>query len=82
MNTLIDNITKAFYKEGYIWLVSENGLELKFPIHDNPRLKNASPDQLSHIEISPCGIHWPELDEDLSFNGIVEGRLGQRQKSA
>jgi hypothetical protein len=82
MNTLIDKITKAFYKDGYIWLVSEHGLELKFPIYDNPRLKNASPDQLSNIEVSPCGIHWPELDEDLSFSGILEGRFGQRKKVA
>ena len=82
MNTLIDKILKAFYKDGYIWLVSEHGLELKFPIYDNPRLKSASPDQLSNIEISPCGIHWPELDEDLSFSGILEGRFGQRIKVA
>ena len=75
MNTLIDKITKAFYKGGYIWLVSEHGLEFKFPIHDNPRLKKASQNQLSNIEISPCGIHWPEVDEDLSFSGILEGRF-------
>ena len=82
MNTLIDKISKAFYKDGYIWLVSEHGLELRFPISDNPRLRNASSEQLSNIEISPCGIHWPDLDEDLSFSGLLEGRFGQNKKVA
>ena len=82
MNTSIDKISRAFYRDGFIWLVSEHGLELKFPIADNPRLKNASPEQLSHIEISPYGIHWPELDEDLSFSGVMEGRFGQKIKVA
>jgi hypothetical protein len=33
-----------------------------------------------HIEISPFGLHWPDLDEDLSFHGLLEGNRGQFQK--
>jgi hypothetical protein len=29
-------------------------------------------------ELSPFGLHWPTLDEDLSFEGILAGRYGQR----
>jgi hypothetical protein len=35
---------------------------------------------LNHIEISPFGLHWPELDEDLSFRDLLEGDYGQFQK--
>jgi hypothetical protein len=35
-------------------------------------------EQLNRIEISPFGIHWPELDEDLSFRGLLAGDYGQR----
>jgi hypothetical protein len=35
---------------------------------------------LNHIEISPFGLHWPELNEDLSFRGLLEGDYGQFQK--
>jgi hypothetical protein len=41
-----------------------------------------TPLQLHHIEISPFGLHWPELDEDLFFRGLLEGDHGQFQKKA
>jgi hypothetical protein len=80
MSTLTDSITKAKYQNGYILLTSESGLEIKFPIAGNPRLSGSSESELSNIEVSPFGIHWPALDEDLSFKGILEGRFGQEKK--
>lgn len=82
MNTSINKVSNVYCEDGYIWLVLEHGLELKFPISDNPRLRNASASQLSNIEFSPYGIHWPDLDEDLSFGGLIEGRFGQKSKVA
>jgi len=37
------------------------------------RLRNATPEQREHFEISPTGygIHWPGLDEDLSIDGLI-----------
>jgi len=35
---------------------------------------------LNNIELSPFGVHWPDLDEDLSFHGIAEGNFGQLRK--
>ena len=37
------------------------------------RLRNATQKQREHFEISPTGygIHWPELDEDLSIDGLI-----------
>jgi hypothetical protein len=37
-------------------------------------------EQLGWMEILPYGIHWPELDEDLSFPGLLKGDYGQHQK--
>lgn len=39
----------------------------------SPRLAAASPPQRMKFEISPSayGIHWPELDEDLSIDGLL-----------
>ena len=41
-----------------------------------PRLRDASPAQRRNWELSGTGrgIHWPEIDEDLSVVGILEGR--------
>jgi len=35
-----------------------------------PRLSNASPAEREQFELSAFGIHWPSLDEDLSFEGF------------
>lgn len=37
------------------------------------RLSDATPQQRSRFEVSPSGygIHWPELDEDLSIDGLI-----------
>ncbi len=62
-------------------VIFESGVEIRFPVEKNLRLAKGSADQLNKIEISPFGLHWPELDEDLSFRGIVAGNFGQAKKS-
>jgi len=56
----------------------ESGVEIRFPVAGNPRLAQGTPAQLKHIEVSPYGLHWPDLDEDLSFRGLLEGNYGQK----
>ncbi len=53
------------------------GNEIRFPVAENPRLANGTAAQLNHVEFSPFGIHWPDLDEDLSFEGLLRGNYGQ-----
>jgi Protein of unknown function (DUF2442) len=38
-----------------------------------PRLANATPDQRAQVEIGGRGrgLHWPEIDEDLSVTGLL-----------
>ena len=57
-----------------------SGLDLSFPIRSNPRLAGKPEHLLSEIEVSPFGLHWPSLDEDLSINGILAGDYGQRSR--
>jgi hypothetical protein len=69
-----------FEKDGFIIIRMESGAEIRFPVAENLRLARGTPRQLNHIEISPFGLHWPDLDEDLSFRGLLEGDYGQAQK--
>ncbi|TYL82182.1 DUF2442 domain-containing protein [Bradyrhizobium rifense] len=39
-----------------------------------PRLESASPADLAEVELTPLGVHWPRLDEDLSIEGMLAGR--------
>jgi hypothetical protein len=53
--------------------------EVRFPVDSNSKLRNANEKQLNNIEIicNGTGLHWPDLDEDLSVIGIIEGRYGR-----
>ena len=78
MNTLLDRARSALFRDGHIVVTMESGAEVRFPVAENPRLAGGSAEQLNKIEISPFGLHWPELDEDLSLRGLLQGDYGQR----
>lgn len=72
----VDNATVSI-DAGRMTIAMAGGLEFSFPIALNPRLAAGSPSQLANVRVSPFGIHWPELDEDLSFDGLARGDFGQ-----
>ncbi len=69
---------EAFAENGTVCVRLSDGREIRFPATKNRRLRNATAEQLGRIEIicNGTGLHWPDLDEDLSILGILEGRLG------
>jgi len=79
MSILTDSARSAVFRDGEIIVAMESGIEIRFPVAKNPRLAIGTADQLSRIELSPYGIHWPDLDEDLSFRGLLRGDHGQHQ---
>ena len=72
-----DSALRATFARGEILVRMKSGREIRFPVAANPRLAPGSPAQLRNIEISPLGLHWPDLDEDLSFRGLLRGDFGQ-----
>jgi hypothetical protein len=80
MNSLTDAACSAAHLNGWIVIRMESGTEIRFQVADNPRLSVGTREQSNHIEISPFSLHWPDLDEDLSFRGLLEGNHGQFQK--
>jgi Protein of unknown function (DUF3532). len=52
-----------------------DGRTISVPLVWFPRLANASRGQLENYEILADGegIHWPEIDEDLSVAGLLRG---------
>ncbi len=52
-----------------------DGRKLIVPLEWFPRLKNATKAQLGNFKFlgDGEGIHWPELDEDLSVEGLLLG---------
>ena len=81
MNTLVDQLKSAVYQDGYIVVIMESDVEIRFPVAGNPRLAAGKWQQLNNMEASPFGLHWPDLDEDLSFAGLRQGDYGQVTRS-
>ena len=77
MNTLTEKLPTASYSNGRVSVSLPNGIDLSFPIVGNWRLEDATVEQLNNMEIDEDGIHWPDIDEDLSFEGLLRGDYGQ-----
>jgi hypothetical protein len=61
-----------------------DGRTLSVPLTWYPRLLYGTPEERSHWELigNGEGIHWPDLDEDLSVEGLLLGRpSGESQRS-
>ena len=61
-----------------------DGRKLSVPVAWYPRLADATPSQRENWRlIGPgVGFHWPDLDEDISIEGLFAGRpSGESQKS-
>ena len=57
-----------------------DGRRIATPLDWYPRLKSATAAQRAHFEIMPMGVHWPDIDEDLSVAGMLRGnRAMERQ---
>jgi hypothetical protein len=78
MSTLADSVKSAVFRDGVIVVTFAGGDEIRFPVAQNPRLASGTAAQLNRVEISPYGIHWPDLDEDLSIEGLRAGDFGQK----
>lgn len=71
MSPLMDTPESARHVDGVIHVTMTGGLEFSFDCSEYPRLAAASAEERSNMELSPMGIHWPDLDEDLSIRGLL-----------
>ena len=67
------------FNEDMMSTTLEDGRIITVPIAWYPRLLNATTAQRLKFELSPAGIHWDEIDEDISVEGMLIGRNQSRQ---
>ena len=60
-------------------VVLDDGRELSVPLAWFPRLLHGTPEQLGNWELIGRveGLHWEDLDEDISVAGLLAGRGDQ-----
>ena len=65
-------------------VILTDGRALSVPLDWYPRLAHGSPRERQHFRLlaGGHGIHWPELDEDISVSGLLAGlRSGESASS-
>ena len=60
----------------------KDGRTIAAPLAWYPRLLDATPEQRARWEPAGAGygIHWPEVDEDLSTEGLLRGAPAQARR--
>ena len=73
-NTKIHNVEKIEFSGNLMSLIVDKQAYSIDVSTISPRLTQADHRQKSNYEISPSGygIHWPEIDEDLSIDGLID----------
>jgi Protein of unknown function (DUF2442) len=57
-----------------MWVALSDDRTLGVPIAWFPRLLDAAPEEREACRISGRGLHWEQLDEDISIAGLLAGR--------
>lgn len=71
-----DHPVSVAVKDGNLWVTLLDGRIIGTPLTWYDRLCGASEAQLANYRLSYDGIHWPDLDEDLSVRGVLIGACG------
>ncbi len=58
-----------------------DGREVSVPLEWFPRLRKATPKQRRNWQLigKGIGIHWPDVDEDISVEGLLRGAPAPRR---
>ena len=62
------------FDDNSMWVELADGRVIAVPLAWFPRLVQATAEQLAAVELSPYGLHWDALDEDVSVAGLLAGR--------
>ena len=64
------------FDEHTMWVELSDGRTLGIPLAWFPRLLHASAEERKQCRISYSGkgLHWDDLDEDISVEGLIAGR--------
>jgi hypothetical protein len=75
-----ERVTDVRCDEASLIVDLADGRTISVPLAWYPRLLHATPEQRGVWEPSAggYGIHWPEIDEDLSTDGLLRGAPAPR----
>ena len=70
----MEKIEKIWLTDDAVWVRTASGKEACEKFNDYPRLRYATKEQRANYEADEYGLHWENIDEDLSFEGFFDKR--------
>ena len=70
-----ERVEAVEFSDDFLVVSLKDGRRISVPLEWYPRLRRASASERANWEISGggYGIHWPDIDEDLSTEGLLRG---------
>ena len=70
-----DRVREVRFTESEMSVALLDGRTITVPLFWYPRLRDATPDQRANWIVEGAGdsLHWPDIDEDLSVEGLLRG---------
>ena len=65
--------TSAKCDDERLFVALSDGREITIPLWWYPRLAAATVVERNEIQVSQMGLHWPQIDEDISIDSIIRG---------
>jgi len=80
MRAADERVVQASFTEDEMSVRLTDGRTITVPLAWYPRLLNATPEQRKNWQIAGggYGLHWPDMDEDLSTEGLLRGAPAPR----
>ena len=64
------DIAKVWVDDTHVYAQTKDGRQASYAFSEWPRLAEATDEERRDFYLSYGGIHWPQIDEDLSFEGL------------
>ncbi len=76
--------TKVIVTKDTLTFDLNDGRTISAPLDWYPRLVDGTPEERNNLQLigNGAGVHWPDLDEDISVANLLQGRpSGESQAS-
>jgi hypothetical protein len=80
----VAKIVRVMVNDDTLAVDLEDGRTIAVPIGWFPRLAYGTPAERANFQISGagCGIHWPDLDEDIGIEGLILGKKSTESQAS
>jgi uncharacterized protein DUF2442 len=78
-----ERVADVSFTEDSLCVSLRDGRKISAPFTWYPKLLHATPGQRNNWKVAGggYGIHWPDIDEDLSTEGLLRGAPAPREKT-